>query len=81
MRTAIARHDGVLSTVRAHDARTLTEAARVSLPVFASGIYGAKIWVTPIPRVFHTLVGLRHNLVPELRRHLGSYATRLGELR
>ncbi len=81
MRTAVARHDGVLSTARAHDARTLIEAARTSAPGFAAGIYGAKIWSTPIPRVFHTLVGLRHNLVPELRRHLGSYATRLGVLR
>jgi 2-polyprenyl-3-methyl-5-hydroxy-6-metoxy-1,4-benzoquinol methylase len=81
MRTAIARHDGVLSTARAHDARTLTEAARASAPGFAAGIYGAKIWGTPAPRVFHTLVGLRHNLVPELRRQLGRYATRLEELR
>jgi 2-polyprenyl-3-methyl-5-hydroxy-6-metoxy-1,4-benzoquinol methylase len=81
MRTAIARHDGVLSTARAHDARTLREAARTSVPGFAAGIYGAKIWSTPAPRVFHTLVGLRHQLVPELRRQLGRYATRLEELR
>jgi len=81
MRTAIARHDGVLSTVRAHDARTLTEAARASAPGFAAGIYGAKIWNTPAPRVFHTLVGLRHKLVPELRHQLGRYASRLEELR
>ena len=81
MRTAIARHDGVLSGVRAHDARTLTEAAHASAPGFAAGIYGAKIWSTPVPRVFHTLVGLRHRLVLELRRQLGRYAARLGELR
>lgn len=81
MRTAIARHDGVLSAARAHDCRTLTEAARTSAPGFASGIYGAKIWNTPVPRVFHCLVGLRHRLVPELRGHLGRHALRLGELR
>lgn len=81
MRTAIARHDGVLSTVRAHDASTLTEAARASAPGFAAGIYGATIWSTRVPRVFHTLVGLRHKLVPELHHQLGRYATRLGELR
>jgi 2-polyprenyl-3-methyl-5-hydroxy-6-metoxy-1,4-benzoquinol methylase len=80
MRTAIARHDGVLSTIRAHDAQTLTEAARSSAPGFAAGIYGARIWNTPAPRVFHTLVGLRHKLVPELRRQLGRHVTRLGEL-
>jgi len=81
MRTAIARHDGVLSAARAHDARTLTEAARATAPRFAAGIYGAKIWNTPAPRVFHSLIGLRRNLVPELRRQLGRHATRLGELR
>lgn len=81
MRTAIARHDGVLSALRAHDARTLTEAARASAPGFASGIYGAKIWNTPAPRVFHTLVGLRHKLVPDLRRQLGRRAARLEEVR
>ncbi len=81
MRTAIARHDGVLSAARAHDAGTLTEAARASAPGFACGIYGAKIWRTPAPRVFHTLLGLRHKLVPELLRELGPRALRLEELR
>jgi SAM-dependent methyltransferase len=81
MHTAIARHDGVLSAARAHDARTLTEAARVSAPGFAAGIYGAKIWGTPAPRVFHTLIGLRRGLVPNLRAELGRHARRLGELR
>jgi 2-polyprenyl-3-methyl-5-hydroxy-6-metoxy-1,4-benzoquinol methylase len=81
MRTAIARHDGVLSTIRAHSARTLTETARVSAPGFAAGIYGARIWNTPAPRVFHTLVGLRQKLVLEFREQLGRHANRLGELR
>jgi SAM-dependent methyltransferase len=80
MRTAIARHDGVLSTARAYHARTLTDAARAAIPGFAAGIYGAKIWNTPAPRVFHTLIGLRRNLVPELCRKLGRHAIRLGEL-
>jgi 2-polyprenyl-3-methyl-5-hydroxy-6-metoxy-1,4-benzoquinol methylase len=80
MRTAIARHDGVLSAARAYDGRTLTAAARAAVPRFAAGIYGAKIWNTPVPRVFHTLVGLRRNLVPGLRQQLGSHASRLGEL-
>jgi len=81
MRTAVAKHDGVLSAVRAHDARTLTEAARAAAPGFASGIYGARIWKTPAPRVFHTLLGLRRPLLPEFRRQLGIRAARLGELR
>ena len=81
MRTAVARHDGVLSAARAHDGRTLTEAAREVLPEFASGIYGAKIWNTPAPRVFHTLIGLRRPLVTEFRRQLGRRRSRLGELK
>lgn len=81
MRTAIAKHDGVLSAVRAHRAETLTDAARRCAPGFASGIYGAKIWKTPAPRVFHTLLGLRRPLVAEFRRQLGIRVARLGELR
>lgn len=80
MRTAIARHDGVLSAARAHSDRTLTEAARAAAPAFASGIYGARIWKTPVPRVFHTLVGLRPALVPQFRQQLGRRASRLGAL-
>jgi len=81
MRTAIARHDGVLSAARAHSGDTLTESARTAAPGFSSGIYGARIWNTPVPRIFHTLVGLRRALVPEFRRQLGRRASRLGDLR
>jgi hypothetical protein len=81
MRTAIARHDGVLSSARAYSASELTQAARRGAPGFVSGIYGARIWNTPAPRVFHTLIGVRPSLVQELRRQLGRRAQRLGELR
>lgn len=80
MRTEIARHDGVLSAARAHSAKTLVEAARKAAPGFASGIYGARIWNTPLPRVFHTLVGIRRPLLEEFRAQLGRRAGRLGEL-
>lgn len=80
MRTAIARHDGVLSAARAHTANTLVGAARMGAPGFASGIYGASIWNTPAPRVFHTLVGVRRPLVEELRTQLGRRVARLGVL-
>jgi SAM-dependent methyltransferase len=80
MRTAVARHDGVLSAARAHQAETLVHAARTGAPGFASGIYGANIWRTPAPRVFHTLLGVRRPLVPQFRRQLGVRIGRLGEL-
>lgn len=81
MRTRIARHDGVLSAARAHTAQTLVHAARAAAPQFASGIYGAKIWNTPAPRVFHTLIGVRRSVLPKLKLHFGHRASRLGELR
>jgi len=80
MRTAIARHDGVLSTVRAYSGDSLIRASRTALPSFSSGIYGANIWGTPLPRVFHTLLGLRRNLLPVFRNFLGARAGRLGEM-
>jgi SAM-dependent methyltransferase len=80
MRTAIARHDGVLSTVRAHSGDVLTSAARTMLPDFSSGIYGANVWGTPMPRVFHTLVGLRPGLVPAFSEELGRRVRRLGKM-
>jgi hypothetical protein len=81
MRTRLARHDGVLSAARAHTADTLVQAARTAAPEFASGIYGARIWNTPAPRVFHTLIGVRRAFLPGLQQHFGRLASRLGELR
>jgi SAM-dependent methyltransferase len=81
MRTRLARHDGVLSAARAHTADTLVQAARTAAPEFASGIYGARIWNTPAPRVFHTLIGVRRAFLPGLQQQFGRLASRLGELR
>jgi SAM-dependent methyltransferase len=81
MRTRLARHDGVLSAARAHTADTLVQAARTAAPEFASGIYGARIWNTPAPRVFHTLIGVRRAILPGLQQQFGRLASRLGELR
>jgi 2-polyprenyl-3-methyl-5-hydroxy-6-metoxy-1,4-benzoquinol methylase len=80
MRTSLARHDGVLSVVRAYSAQQLMDAARRGARGFLSGIYGGRIWNTPFPRVFHTLVGIR----PELRKNfisaLGPRTRRMGDL-
>ena len=81
MRTALARHDGVLSAVRAHTAEELTASARGGAPGFLTGMYGQSIWSTPLPRVFHTLVGLRRELREEFLQSLGVRAARMGELR
>ncbi len=81
MRTALARHDGVLSVVRAYSAAALLDAARAGAPGLASGMYGARIWNTPIPRVFHTLLGIRREFIPALISKLGHRRRRLEELR
>lgn len=78
MRTPLARHDGVLSAARSHSAQSLVSAARTGVSNLMTGIYGAKIWNTSAPRVFHALVGFRPNLVSSIKASLGRM---LGELR
>jgi SAM-dependent methyltransferase len=77
MREPLARHDGVLSAVRAHSGRTLQEAAREGAPGLATGLYGTRLWRLPIPRSFHTLLGVRPRHVPALVRALGGRSSRL----
>jgi SAM-dependent methyltransferase len=81
MRTALAKHDGVLSALRVHSADDLVSAARSAAPGFATGMYGERIWRTPLPRVFHTLLGIRPPLVSNLKHALGRRVMRLNELR
>lgn len=77
MREPLARHDGVLSAVRAHKSRDLLDATRSAAPEFVSAIYGTRLWRTPIPRVFHSLVGIR----PEYReRFISNMGTRIASL-
>jgi 2-polyprenyl-3-methyl-5-hydroxy-6-metoxy-1,4-benzoquinol methylase len=80
MRTGLARHDGVVSVARAYSAEHLMEAARRGAPGFLCGIYGKRIWNTPLPRVFHTLAGIRPELRETFLQELGRRAGRLGDL-
>jgi len=59
MREPLAKHDGVLSAMRAHSSGELLAAARAGAPNFVSAIYGTQLWGLPIPRAFHALVGMR----------------------
>jgi len=81
MRTALARHDGVLSVVRAYSAQQLLDAARRGAPGFLCGTYGSRIWNTPMPRVFHTLVGIRPELREGFLDALGWRRHRMGDIR
>lgn len=78
MRQPLAKHDGVLSAVRAHSGQTLLRAAQAGAPGFLSTIYGARFWHLPLPRVFHTLIGIRKRYSDSFRQILGSRAARLG---
>lgn len=77
MRQPLARHDGVLSAVRAHEGQTLLAAAREGAPTFRASVYSARLWSTPVPRAFHALVGARGELWGGFVDALGRRASRL----
>jgi SAM-dependent methyltransferase len=81
MRERLAKHDGVLSAVRAHASPTLLAAAREGAPGYASAMYSERLWFLPIPRSFHTLVGVRPRHREALVRHLGSRGRRMAPIK
>ena len=80
MREPLARHDGVLSAVRAHKSRYLLEVTRSAAPEFVSAIYGTCLWRMPIPRVFHSLVGIRPKYHEAFLRNMGTRVASLGKI-
>jgi len=80
MREPLAKHDGVLSAVRAHKSRHLLEVARSAAPDFVSAVYGTRLWRLPIPRVFHSLVGIRPEYHAAFERNMGSRIASLGKI-
>jgi SAM-dependent methyltransferase len=80
MREPLARHDGVLSAVRAHKSRYLLDVTRTAAPEFISAIYGTRLWRLPIPRVFHSLVGIRPEYRDAFLRNMGNRIGSLGKI-
>ena len=80
MRQRLAKHDGVLSATRAYESSDLLEAAKVAAPDFISTIYGTQLWGLPIPRVFHSLVGIRPRYREAFLRHMGHRISSLGKI-
>lgn len=80
MREPLAKHDGVLSAVRAHNSRYLLEVTRSAAPEFVSAIYGTRLWRMPIPRVFHSLVGIRPKYHKAFLRNMGTRIASLGKI-
>ena len=80
MREPLAKHDGVLSAARAHKSRYLLEATRSAAPEFVSAIYGTRLWRLPIPRVFHSLVGIRPKFRDAFLKNMGNRIASLGKI-
>jgi len=73
MRDPLSRHDGVVSARRSYQARELIAAARTGAPDFELFVYNAALM--GLPRVFHTIVGVRPEWVGPLFEQLGAAAS------
>lgn len=78
MRDPLAKHDGVVSAIRAYSGDELLGAANDGAPGFLRAMYSTKLGFLPIPRAFHSLIGLRPEYRETFVRALGSRASRLG---
>jgi SAM-dependent methyltransferase len=76
-RTPLARHDGVLSAIRAHSPESLLRAAVRGPRGFRAALFG-KRWAGLVPRVFVALVVVREDAWERFVVALGRRASRLG---
>lgn len=77
MREPLARHDGVLSAVRAHSSERLLEAAHSGAPGFGVTFFDEDHSPLPIFKVMHALVGVRPVLESPFVEALGVHRERL----
>jgi 2-polyprenyl-3-methyl-5-hydroxy-6-metoxy-1,4-benzoquinol methylase len=77
MREPLARHDGVLSAVRAHPREALLHSAKAGGSPLRFALFDGKPSPLPILRTMNTLVGIRPELADPFREKLGNYAHRL----
>lgn len=78
MREPLARHDGVLSAVRAHPGEALLKAATAAGRPLGYGLFDGAPSPMPLLRSLNTLVGLDPELAAPFRAALGAAAARLG---
>jgi SAM-dependent methyltransferase len=78
MREPLARHDGTLSAIRAHDADTLLEALATGAPTMRRMIWDGAAGVLRLARIMHAVVGIAPAWEDAFRTALGSDARRLG---
>jgi hypothetical protein len=56
------------------------DVTRSAAPEFVSAIYGTRLWRMPIPRVFHSLVGIRPEYREAFIRNMGTRIASLGKI-
>jgi SAM-dependent methyltransferase len=78
MREPLAQHDGVVSAVRTHPARTLLSAARAETGFRCASFDEATSMAGVILRPMHAITGTRPSLWEAFRARLGPLASRLG---
>lgn len=77
MREPLARHDGVLSAVRAHPREALLSAAAAGGSPLRFALFDGQPSLLPILRTLNTLVGVKPELAEPLREKLGPFSSRL----
>lgn len=77
MREPLARHDGILSAIRAHSGADLATSARRACEDFWIGVFDGKEELFPILSVLHTLVGVRRPWADAVRHHMGPLDRRM----
>ncbi len=78
MRDPLAKHDGVVSAIRAHPGSELLRASREGASGFVRAMYGTRMGFLPIPRAFHSLIGLRPEYRDAFLQAIGPRRSRLG---
>ena len=68
-REPLARHDGIRSALRVHTAQTLLSAAtsKPTSSTYSLGVYNPLLGNLPIKRVFHAVMGIRSDIMPEFQ--------------
>ena len=77
MREPLARHDGVLSAVRAHPREALLNSSKAGGSPLRFALFDGQPSPLPILRTMNTLVGIRPELADRFREKLGDFAHRL----
>lgn len=77
MREPLARHDGYLSAVRAHDGDALVSAARSGAPGFLCALFDGQVGLLRLVRIMHAIVGVRPELEAGFVRAMGAKRPRL----